>query len=207
MARHTESVCRLCRREGMKLFLKGDRCFKEKCAPERRGYAPGQQRRRRTKIQGYGIQLREKQKVKRIYGVLSGSSGTTSTRRPAARESRGRTRCSSWSAGSTTSCTGWASRRRARWRASWSPTVTSRSTVASWTFASLVGAGAIVSLRESSRKNDAIKICPRHREGPRRPAVAGARRGPLPGTVKQLRGARTSPCRSRSSSSWELYSK
>ena len=54
----------------MKLFLKGDRCFKEKCAFERRGYAPGQHGRRRTKIQGYGIQLREKQKVKRIYGVL-----------------------------------------------------------------------------------------------------------------------------------------
>ena len=54
----------------MKLFLKGDRCFKEKCAFERRGYAPGQHGRRRTKIQPYGIQLREKQKVKRMYGVL-----------------------------------------------------------------------------------------------------------------------------------------
>jgi small subunit ribosomal protein S4 len=54
----------------MKLFLKGDRCFKEKCAFERRGYAPGQHGRRRSKIQGYGIQLREKQKVKRMYGVL-----------------------------------------------------------------------------------------------------------------------------------------
>ena len=70
MARHTEAVCRLCRREGMKLFLKGDRCFKEKCAFERRGYAPGQHGRRRSKVQGYGIQLREKQKVKRMYGVL-----------------------------------------------------------------------------------------------------------------------------------------
>ena len=70
MARTTGSVCRLCRREGMKLFLKGDRCFKEKCAFERRGYAPGQHGRRRTKVQGYGIQLREKQKVKRMYGVL-----------------------------------------------------------------------------------------------------------------------------------------
>ena len=70
MARNTGSVCRLCRREGMKLFLKGDRCFKEKCAFERRGYAPGQHGRRRSKVQGYGIQLREKQKVKRMYGVL-----------------------------------------------------------------------------------------------------------------------------------------
>ena len=70
MARTTGSVCRLCRREGAKLFLKGDRCFKDKCAFERRGYAPGQHGRRRSKIQGYGIQLREKQKVKRMYGVL-----------------------------------------------------------------------------------------------------------------------------------------
>jgi small subunit ribosomal protein S4 len=54
----------------MKLFLKGDRCFKEKCAFERRGYAPGQHGRRRSKVQAYGIQLREKQKVKRMYGVL-----------------------------------------------------------------------------------------------------------------------------------------
>jgi len=70
VARYKESVCRLCRREGMKLFLKGDRCFKDKCAIERRQYAPGQHGKRRSKIQGYGIQLREKQKVKRIYGVL-----------------------------------------------------------------------------------------------------------------------------------------
>jgi small subunit ribosomal protein S4 len=70
VARYIGSVCRLCRREGMKLFLKGERCFKEKCAVEKRSYAPGQHGRRRTKIQGYGQQLREKQKVKRIYGVL-----------------------------------------------------------------------------------------------------------------------------------------
>ncbi len=70
MARETGSVCRLCRREGLKLFLKGDRCFKEKCAFERRGYAPGQHGRRRTKVQNYGVQLREKQKVKRMYGLL-----------------------------------------------------------------------------------------------------------------------------------------
>jgi small subunit ribosomal protein S4 len=70
VARYTESVCRLCRREGMKLFLKGDRCFKDKCAIERRNYPPGQHGRRRSKLLGYGIQLREKQKVKRIYGLL-----------------------------------------------------------------------------------------------------------------------------------------
>ena len=71
MARYNGPVCRLCRRERMKLFLKGERCFKEKCAIERRGYPPGQHGQRRgRKVIGYGIQLREKQKVKRIYGVL-----------------------------------------------------------------------------------------------------------------------------------------
>ncbi len=71
MARYTGPVCRLCRRERMKLFLKGDRCFKEKCAIERRGYPPGQHGQRRgRRVVGYGIQLREKQKVKRIYGLL-----------------------------------------------------------------------------------------------------------------------------------------
>ena len=70
VARYTDPVCRLCRREGMKLCLKGDRCFKDKCAIERRNYAPGQHGRRRSKVLGYGVQLREKQKVKRIYGLL-----------------------------------------------------------------------------------------------------------------------------------------
>jgi small subunit ribosomal protein S4 len=71
VARYTGPVCRLCRRERIKLFLKGDRCFKEKCAIERRAYPPGQHGNRRgRRIQGYGLQLREKQKVKRIYGVL-----------------------------------------------------------------------------------------------------------------------------------------
>lgn len=70
MARYSDPVCRLCRREGMKLFLKGDRCFKDKCAIEKRNYAPGQHGRRRSKVLGYGLQLREKQKVKRIYGLL-----------------------------------------------------------------------------------------------------------------------------------------
>ena len=71
MARYTGPVCRLCRRERMKLFLKGERCFKEKCAIEKRGYPPGQHGQRRgRKAAGYGIQLREKQKVKRMYGVL-----------------------------------------------------------------------------------------------------------------------------------------
>lgn len=72
MARYSESVCRLCRREAMKLFLKGDRCFTNKCAIERRNFPPGQHGKRRSKILGYGIQLREKQKLKRFYGLLEG---------------------------------------------------------------------------------------------------------------------------------------
>jgi small subunit ribosomal protein S4 len=70
LARYTGSVCRLCRRENLKLFLKGDRCYSDKCAFDRRSYAPGQHGQgRRSKISGYGIQLREKQKVKRMYGL------------------------------------------------------------------------------------------------------------------------------------------
>lgn len=71
MARYTGPVCRLCRREGMKLLLKGERCHSEKCAIERRNVPPGQHgRRRRPKTIGYGLQLREKQKARRVYGVL-----------------------------------------------------------------------------------------------------------------------------------------
>ena len=72
MARHREAVCRLCRRDGQKLFLKGLRCFTEKCAIEKRNFVPGQhgQTRRAKKLVGYGLQLREKQKVKRTYGLL-----------------------------------------------------------------------------------------------------------------------------------------
>lgn len=70
MARYTGPLCRLCRRETEKLFLKGDRCYTEKCAVERRQYPPGQHGQRRGKLSDYGIQLREKQKVKNSYGVL-----------------------------------------------------------------------------------------------------------------------------------------
>ena len=73
MARYTESVCKLCRREGEKLFLKGERCFSSKCAVERRSYPPGMhgpQRQFRRKVSDYALQLREKQKARRIYGVF-----------------------------------------------------------------------------------------------------------------------------------------
>lgn len=70
MARICRNVCKLCRREGMKLFLKGQRCFTDKCALTRRDYPPGEHSFRRGKVSEYGIQLREKQKLKRIYGVM-----------------------------------------------------------------------------------------------------------------------------------------
>ncbi|MCP5468493.1 MAG: 30S ribosomal protein S4 [Deltaproteobacteria bacterium] len=70
MARYRGAACKLCRREGLKLFLKGDRCYTDKCAIERRPYPPGQHGQGRNKFSEYGSQLREKQKVKRIYGVL-----------------------------------------------------------------------------------------------------------------------------------------
>jgi small subunit ribosomal protein S4 len=81
LARYREAKCRLCRREGMKLFLKGDRCFRDTCAIEKRSYPPGQHGRdHRPKTVGYGIQLREKQKVKRIYGVLENQFATYFTK-------------------------------------------------------------------------------------------------------------------------------
>ena len=70
MARYTGAACRICRRENLKLFLKGDRCYGDKCAFERRSYPPGQHGQRRVKVSDYGIQLREKQKVKRMYGLM-----------------------------------------------------------------------------------------------------------------------------------------
>ncbi len=90
MARHRDAVCRLCRREGQKLFLKGLRCFTEKCAIEKRNFVPGQHgQARRPKTTGYGLQLREKQKVKRTYGLLEpANSATISIRRKRPRAPR-----------------------------------------------------------------------------------------------------------------------
>ena len=70
MGRYTGNKCKLCRREGMKLFLKGQRCFTDKCALSRRDYPPGVHAQKRTKVTDYGVRVREKQKLKRIYGVM-----------------------------------------------------------------------------------------------------------------------------------------
>ncbi len=80
MARYTQAVCRLCRREGVKLFLKGDRCFSAKCGVERRGYPPGQHGQGRSRFSDYGVQLREKQKVKRMYGLMENQFARTMKR-------------------------------------------------------------------------------------------------------------------------------
>ena len=160
MATQRGPVCRLCRREGLKLFLKGDRCFKEKCAIERRGYAPGQHGRRRSKVQGYGIQLREKQKVKRIYGVLE-----TQFRNYFARASRSKgitganlLQMLERRLDNVVYRLGFASSRSMARQlvAHGHIRVDSRKvTIAS----SLVKPGQTISLRDSSRKNEQIKIC------------------------------------------------
>jgi small subunit ribosomal protein S4 len=77
LARYTGALCRICRRETEKLFLKGDRCYTEKCAIERRQYPPGQHGQRRGKLSDYGVQLREKQKVRKIYGLLENQFRST----------------------------------------------------------------------------------------------------------------------------------
>ena len=80
MARYNDAVCRLCRREGTKLFLKGDRCFSAKCGIERRAYPPGQHGQGRARFSDYGVQLREQQKVKRMYGLLEKQFADTMSR-------------------------------------------------------------------------------------------------------------------------------
>lgn len=187
MARHTGPVCRLCRREGMKLFLKGDRCFKEKCAFERRGYAPGQHGRRRGKIQGYGIQLREKQKVKRMYGVLeqqfrnyffraSRKKGITGANLLQFLECR---------LDNVVYRLGFASSRSM-----------ARQLVVHGHFqrngekvdipSALVEAGDVIALRESSRKNEAIKACLDTAKGRGVPGWLELDADSFRGTVRQL---------------------
>ncbi len=187
MARTTEAVCRLCRREGMKLFLKGDRCFKEKCAFERRGYAPGQHGRRRSKVQGYGIQLREKQKVKRMYGVLE-------------RQFRGYFFKAAQRKGITGSNLLQMLERRLDnvvYRLGFASSRSmARQLVAHGHIlvngkkvdipSSLVAAGQVISLKEASRKNEAIKICLDTAKGRGVPPWLELDADRFQGSVKQL---------------------
>ena len=187
MARTTGSVCRLCRREGMKLFLKGDRCFKEKCAFERRGYAPGQHGRRRTKVQAYGVQLREKQKVKRMYGVLerqfrnyfakaARKKGITGANLLQMLECR---------LDNVVYRLGFAfSRTAARQLVAHGHILVNgrRVDIPS----SLVKAGALISLKEESRKNELIKMCLDTAKGRGVPGWLDLDADRFQGTVKQL---------------------
>ena len=187
MARTTGSVCRLCRREGMKLFLKGDRCFKEKCAFERRGYAPGQHGRRRTKVQAYGVQLREKQKVKRMYGVLerqfrnyfadaARKKGITGSNLLQMLECR---------LDNVVYRLGFAfSRAAARQLVAHGHILVNgrRVDIPS----SLVKAGAVISLKEDSRKNELIKMCLDTAKGRGVPGWLDLDADRFQGTVKQL---------------------
>jgi len=171
----------------MKLFLKGDRCFKEKCAFERRGYAPGQHGRRRTKVQSYGVQLREKQKVKRMYGVLerqfrnyfskaAQAKGITGTNLLQMLERR---------LDNVVYRLGFASSRAMARQlvAHGHFTINGRKvTVPS----ALVKAGSVVALRESSRKNEQIKICLDTAKGRGVPPWLELDADQFQGSVKQL---------------------
>jgi len=171
----------------MKLFLKGDRCFKEKCAVERRGYAPGQHGRRRTKVQAYGVQLREKQKVKRVYGVLerqfrhyfanaNRKKGITGANLLQMLECR---------LDNVVFRLGFAfSRAAARQLVAHGHILVNgrRVDIPS----SLVKAGAVISLKEDSRKNDVIKMSLDTAKGRGVPGWLDLDADRFQGTVKQL---------------------
>jgi small subunit ribosomal protein S4 len=171
----------------MKLFLKGDRCFKEKCAFERRGYAPGQHGRRRTKVQAYGVQLREKQKVKRMYGVLerqfrnyfagaARKKGITGANLLQMLECR---------LDNVVYRLGFAfSRSAARQLVAHGHILVNgrRVDIPS----SLVKAGATISLKEESRKNELIKMCLDTAKGRGVPGWLDLDADRFQGTVKQL---------------------
>lgn len=170
----------------MKLFLKGDRCFKEKCAFERRGYSPGQHGRRRTKVQAYGMQLREKQKVKRVYGVLerqfrkyfAGAArrkGITGANLLQMLELR---------LDNVVYRLGFASSRAmARQLVAHGHIVVNgrRANVPSY----VVRPGSVISLREASRKNEAIRVCLDTAQGRGIPGWLELEAEQFRGTVKQ----------------------
>ena len=157
MARYRQSVCRLCRREAMKLFLKGDRCFTNKCAIERRNFPPGQHGKRRSKILGYGIQLREKQKVKRFYGILENQFRLTFQKAERMRGVTGENLLSLLERrlDNVVHRLGFAaSRAQARQLVRHGHVRVNRRKVNIPSF--VVGAGAVVSVKEKSRKNPLI---------------------------------------------------
>jgi small subunit ribosomal protein S4 len=171
----------------MKLFLKGDRCFKEKCGFERRGYAPGQHGRRRSKVQGYGIQLREKQKVKRMYGVLERQFRNYFKKASSTKGITGETLLQMLERrlDNVVYRLGFASSRAmARQLVSHGHFEVDgrRVDIAS----SQVRPGAVITLREKSRKNEAIKICLDTATGRGVPPWLELDAVQFKGTVKQL---------------------
>ena len=135
MARYTDAVCRLCRREGIKLFLKGTKCFSDKCPIEKRNFAPGQHGKdKKTKVVGYGLQLREKQKAKRIYFTQEGQFRNYFENAVRAKGVTGAKLLEQLSAVLTTLCSGSASAFPAARLASWCVTDTSKSTAKRSTF-------------------------------------------------------------------------
>ena len=125
MARYTASVCRICRRENLKMYLKGDRCYTDKCAIERRPYPPGQHGQGRVKFSGYGVQLREKQKVKRMYGLLENQFRGNYARAARAKGKTGENLLQLLELRWTTWCSGWASPTPGTRPGNWCATATS----------------------------------------------------------------------------------
>ena len=159
MARYTGAVCRLCRRERMKLFLKGAKCDTMKCPVERKPYPPGQHGRGRIRDSEYLLQLREKQKAKRIYGMLEKQFRNVYARRePARRASPARTCCGCSSSGSTTWCSAPASPPAATRRASSSATATCSSTASASTIPSYqVRKGDVVEMSRQGAEDDRVR--------------------------------------------------
>ena len=187
MARYNDAVCRLCRREGLKLFLKGSRCFTDKCAIERRNYPPGQHGLGRSKQSAYGQQLREKQKARRIYGVLERQFRQYFAKASEAKGVTGETLLQMLERrlDNVVYRFGFASSR-----------AMARQIVAHGHIlvdghkvdipSSLVSTGEVISLRESSRKNEAIKICLDTAKGRGVPGWLELDADRFLGTVRQL---------------------
>ena len=171
----------------MKLFLKGDRCFKEKCAFERRGYAPGQHGRRRSKIQGYGIQLREKQKVKRMYGVLEKQFRNYFAKAAKRKGITGATllQLLEQRLDNVVYRLGFASSRSMARQlvAHGHIAINGRKTTIP---SALIKPGSVVTLREKSRKNEQVKICLDTAKGRGVPSWLELDADQFQGTVRQL---------------------
>ena len=171
MARYIGPVCKLCRREGMKLYLKGERCYSEKCSFTRRPYPPGQHGQGRIKMSEYGLRLREKQKVRRIYGVLERQFRGYFSEANRRKGRTGEEMIASSSAASTTSSTAWASRSSRAAAVSSSRHNHVLSTASASTSRATSSRGDKIEIREESREDSGSSP-------PRSPAPTSARWSP-----------------------------